>query len=162
MLSKNTDNIKTNDIPNCKSLKFGIIVTEWNFEITNELYIETKNCLLKHKTVNENIIKFEVPGCFEIPYLIKKISKKSYYNFDAIITLGCIIKGDTPHFNLISNSVTNEILKLSTESKIPIIFGILTVNNFKQAKERSSAKKFNKGKEFAISAIKMATIKNNL
>lgn len=162
MLSSNKDNIKTNDIPNCKSLKFGIIVTEWNFEITNELYIETKNCLLKYKAVKENILKFEVPGSFEIPYLIKNISKKSHYNFDAIITLGCIIKGDTPHFKLISNSITNEILKLSTESKIPIIFGILTVNNFKQAKERSSAKKFNKGKEFAISAIKMATIKNNL
>lgn len=162
MLSSNTDNIKMNDIQNCESLKFGIIVTEWNFEITNELFIETKNCLLKYKVRNENIIRFEVPGSFEIPYLVKNISKKSHYNFDAIITLGCIIKGDTPHFELISNSITNEIMKLNTESKIPIIFGILTVNNFKQAKERSSAKKFNKGKEFAISAIKMATIKNNL
>ena len=90
------------------------------FHSNNELFIETKNCLLKHKVRNENIIRFEVPGSFEIPYLVKNISKKSHYNFDAIITLGCIIKGDTPHFEVISNSITNEILKLNTESKIPI------------------------------------------
>ena len=137
------------------NLKIAIIVSKWNSSITSNLYNETTKTLQEFGVNESNIIKTEVPGSFELIYAAKKIGIN--HDVDAIITIGCIIKGETPHFNYISQNVTSGIKDLNISLNKPVIFGVLTTNNLNEAIKRSTGKN-NKGKEFAISAIEMTKI----
>ena len=137
------------------NLKIAIIVSKWNSSITSNLYNETTKTLQEFGVNESNIIKTEVPGSFELIYAAKKIGINQ--DVDAIITIGCIIKGETPHFNYISQNVTSGIKDLNISLNKPVIFGVLTTNNLNEAKKRSTGKN-NKGIEFAISAIEMTKI----
>ena len=137
------------------NLKIAIVVSKWNSTITSNLYNETTKTLQEFGVNESNIIKTEVPGSFELIYAAKKIGINQ--DVDAIITIGCIIKGETPHFNYISQNVTSGIKDLNISLNKPVIFGVLTTNNLNEAIKRSTGKN-NKGKEFAISAIEMTKI----
>ena len=137
------------------NLKIAIVVSKWNSTITSNLYNETTKTLQEFGVNETNIIKAEVPGSFELIYAAKKIGINQ--DVDAIITIGCIIKGETPHFNYISQNVTSGIKDLNISLNKPVIFGVLTTNNLNEAKKRSTGKN-NKGIEFAISAIEMTKI----
>tara|TARA_Y100000589_G_scaffold91783_1_gene86452 strand:+ start:113 stop:577 length:465 start_codon:yes stop_codon:yes gene_type:complete len=137
------------------NLKIAIVVSKWNSTITSNLYNETTKTLQEFGVNETNIIKTVVPGSFELIYAAKKIGINQ--DVDAIITIGCIIKGETPHFNYISQNVTSGIKDLNISLNKPVIFGVLTTSNLNEAIKRSTGKN-NKGKEFAISAIEMTKI----
>jgi 6,7-dimethyl-8-ribityllumazine synthase len=132
-----------------------LIYTEWNEPIISELRNGAKKIFENFTQVN--ITEIKVPGCVEIPYAIKQHYK--YIKADAYIALGCVIKGETPHFDYVCDSVTQGISHLNTELDSPIIFGILTVNNEEQAKERLGGKHGHKGEEAAVAALKMIDLK---
>lgn len=143
-----------NSVPDATNMNFGIVVSEWNPEITGALLDGAVKTLEKHGTLPENIHVKTVPGSFELVYGAHQMTLNGGY--DAIIILGCVIRGETPHFDYICQGVTYGIAKLNTTSETPVIFGLLTVNDLEQAKARSGGKLGNKGDECAIDAIKMA------
>lgn len=141
---------------NGKPYKFAIILSRYNDDIGTELLKNTHETLMKHGTRERHIDLFRVPGALEIPVTANALALKNKY--DAIICLGVVIRGDTPHFDLVANECYRGLMDISLCSDTPIIFGVLTTNNLKQAKERSAKNKMNKGKEFAESAIEMAML----
>ena len=157
---KSTQNISlkldSNNHPDLNKYKIGIVVSEWNKDITKNLLSGAINTLIEQGIQKENIIIQWVPGSFELIYGSKVLSKKK---FDAIIAIGCVIKGETDHYNFICSSVSNGIMELNLISSIPIIFCVLTDHNKTQSIDRSGGKYGNKGSESAIAAIKMALIK---
>ena len=130
---------------------YGIVYTSWNQEIVSSLLENTTKELLSLGVNKNNISVMEVPGAFEVPLASKSLASK----VDAVITLGAIVKGDTPHFDFIASSCAQGIVQASLEENKPIIFGVLTTNNVEQALERSDANRENKGAEFARSAMQM-------
>lgn len=143
------NNVKT--LPDASNMRFGIVVTEWNNHITDAL-LNSAIEVLKAAGVNEQSISIRrVPGSFELIYGCAKMAQNGY--IDAIIALGCVIKGDTPHFDYICAGTTQGLVQLNVEGKIPVINGVLTVLTEEQAAERAG--KMNKGGEFAMTAIKM-------
>ena len=140
-------------IPDASNMCFGIVGAEWNSDITNALLDGAVNTLEKHGALPENIHVKKVPGSFELIYGAHQMVLHGY---DAVIILGCVIRGETPHFDYICQGVTYGIAHLNTTSEIPIIYGLLTTNDLQQAKDRSGGKLGNKGDECAIDAIKMA------
>ncbi len=142
--------------PDLNKYKIGIVVSEWNKDITKNLLSGAINTLIEQGIQKENIIIQWVPGSFELIYGSKVLSKKK---FDAIIAIGCVIKGETDHYNFICSSVSKGIMELNLISSIPIIFCVLTDHNKTQSIDRSGGKYGNKGSESAIAAIKMALIK---
>ena len=143
-----------NSVPDASNMNFGIVVSEWNPEITGALLDGAVKTLEKHGTLPENIHVKTVPGSYELIYGAHQMTLNGGY--DAIIVLGCVIRGDTPHFDYICEGVTNGIARLNATSETPVVFGLLTTNNLEQAKERSGGKLGNKGDECAVVAIKMA------
>lgn len=141
---------------NGKPYKFAIIFSRYNYKLGNELLKNTHETLLKHGTKLKNIALFRVPGALEIPVTANALALKNKY--DAIIALGVVIRGETPHFDLVSRECYRGLMDISLCSDTPIIFGVLTTNTLKQAKDRTSKSKLNKGREFAESAIEMATL----
>ena len=141
-------------IPDASNMCFGIVVSEWNPEITNALLKGAVDTLERHGAIPENIHVKTVPGSFELVYGAHQMTLNG--GFDAIIILGCVIKGETPHFDYICQGVTYGISRLNATSEIPVIFGLLTTNTLEQARERSGGKLGNKGDECAVDAIKMA------
>lgn len=139
---------------------FVIIVTEWNKHITGKLLDGALQVLAQCETPIEHIITLQVPGAFEIPLTARLVI--DHLKADAVICLGCIIKGETKHDEYIAQSVSNGIMDLSMKSGIPVILGILTVDNIQQAEERSGGTKGNKGADAAITAIRMLNLKNDL
>tara|TARA_B100000579_G_scaffold177411_1_gene144603 strand:- start:3257 stop:3718 length:462 start_codon:yes stop_codon:yes gene_type:complete len=135
-----------------KQGKYGIVYTSWNVDIVQDLLNETKKELLNQGVHEKNIVIKEVPGAFELPLAAQLLAKE---NASSVIALGAIIKGDTPHFDFISNACLNGLQNVALETNIPIICGVLTTNTADQAIERSHPDKMNKGKEFAISAMNM-------
>ena len=142
-----------NTVPNAETMKFGIIVSEWNSNITGALLDGAVNTLIKHGVKKENIIVKFVPGSFELTFGANQMIKNG--TVDAVIILGCVIKGDTPHFDYVCMGVTQGITELNAKFNIPVIYGLITTNNMEQAEDRSGGKLGNKGDECAISAIKM-------
>lgn len=141
----------TKTLPDASNMRFGLVVTEWNSHITNQLLEKAVNTLLE-AGVNESSISIKrVPGSFELIYGCAKMAQNGY--IDAIIALGCVIKGDTPHFDYICQGTTQGLVDLNVEGKVPVINGVLTVLTEQQAIERATT--MNKGGEFAITAIKM-------
>lgn len=141
---------------NGKPFKFAVILSRYNDDIGNELLKNTHENLLKHGAKEKNIDLFRVPGALEIPVTANALALKNKY--DAIICLGVVIRGDTPHFDLVAKECYRGLMDISLCSDTPLIFGVLTVNNVKQARERAAKSKMNKGKEFAEAAIEMAML----
>lgn len=143
-------------IPNAKDLRFGIVVSEWNSEITEGLYHGALDALIDCGAVTDNVIRWNVPGSFELPYGCKKllVSEK----VDAVIAIGSVIQGETKHFDFVCSATAQGIMDLNTQTDIPVIFCVLTDNTLQQAQDRSGGKHGNKGVEAAIAAIKMATL----
>lgn len=146
-------NDQTVPVPDASEMRFGIIVTEWNNNITDKLLEGAIKELKTYGASEQNITIKRVPGSFELIYAANQLSKFGHVN--CIIIIGCVIRGDTPHFDYICQGVTQGIAELNAKSDIPIIFGLLTVNNEAQALERTNGKLGNKGKEYAHTAIKM-------
>lgn len=143
-------------IPDASEMRVGIIVTEWNNHITDKLLQGAVEELSTHGVREQNISINHVPGSFELVYAARQMERFEYVN--AIIVIGCVIRGDTPHFDYICQGVTQGIAELNARCDTPIIFGLLTVNSEEQATERAGGKLGNKGKEFAVTAIKMAAL----
>ncbi|NNC70347.1 MAG: 6,7-dimethyl-8-ribityllumazine synthase [Flavobacteriaceae bacterium] len=143
-------------IPNAKELRFGVVVSEWNKDITENLYTGAIATLLDCGAKKNNIDRVDVPGSFELVYGAKHLLKKDKYN--AIITIGCVIQGETKHFDFVCDAVTQGIKDLNVQFDTPTIFCVLTDNTRQQSIERSGGKFGNKGIECAVAAIKMATL----
>ena len=137
-------------------LKVAIVVSRFNDFITNRLLDGAKDTLIRHEVPDKNIDVAYVPGAFEIPLVAQKLALKNEY--DVIITLGCVIKGSTSHYDYVCNEVSKGISRANEVSNKPVIFGILTTDNIEQAVERAGTKAGNKGSEAAISAIEMANL----
>ncbi len=136
--------------------KFAIIVSKFNEFIGNKLLEGAVDCLKKHNYPEESFDIIKVPGAFEIPIIAGKLASQKKYN--AIITLGAVIRGGTPHFEYISNAVSSGCAEVSLKYGIPVIFGVLTTNTIEQAIERSDIKIGNKGWDAALTAIEMADL----
>lgn len=149
----NLSDYDTSTVPNAKQMKFGIVVSEWNSDITGKLLKGTVETLKRHGALPENILIKTVPGSFELTYGANQMLENG--DFDAVIVLGCVIKGDTPHFDYVCMGVTQGIAQLNVTSDVPVIYGLITTFNMEQAQDRSGGKLGNKGDECAITAIKM-------
>ena len=141
-------------VPDASNMCFGIVVAEWNPEITGALLEGCVSTLEKHGALPENIHVKTVPGSFELIYGAQQLSRNDGY--DAIIILGSVIRGETPHFDYICQGVTQGIAHLNATNNIPIIYGLLTTDDLQQAKDRAGGRMGNKGDECAVVAIKMA------
>ena len=155
---QNLTDYNPENVPDASNMRFAIIVSEWNPAVTGKLKESAYNTLLKHGAKSENIWVIHVPGSFELVYATRRIigSVKP----DAVIGLGCIIRGDTPHFDYVCSGITQGYAQLNAEGDIPCIFGLLTTDNLQQAIDRSGGKYGNKGSEYAVTAIKMAYLAN--
>ena len=141
-------------VPASSNMCFGIVVAEWNPEITGALLEGAVSTLEKHGALPENIHVKTVPGSFELIYGAHQMTLNDGY--DAVIILGSVIRGETPHFDYICQGVTQGIAQLNATSQVPVIYGLLTTNDLQQAKDRAGGTLGNKGDECAIDAIKMA------
>ena len=154
---KNLSEFNQDKIPSAEDLKFAIVVAEWNTAITNALLEGCKATLLENGCAESNIIKVSVPGSFELVAGAKYVAESAQP--DAIIGLGCIIKGETKHDEYIAHAVAKGLTDLNLKYDIPFIFGVLTTNNEQEAKDRAGGKHGNKGVEAAVTAIRMAVIR---
>ena len=157
---KNLSNYNEENLPSILDKKFGIVVSEWNTEITHALYEACFDTLIKHGVNEGDIFTIQVPGTFELPLGAKVLY--SQQKLDAVICLGCVIQGETKHNEYINMSVANALQTMSIASSKPFIFGVLTPNDMQQAKDRAGGKHGNKGVEAAITAIQMAGLKETL
>jgi 6,7-dimethyl-8-ribityllumazine synthase len=139
---------------NAEGLRFGVIASRFNDDIVNGLLEGALQCLARHGATDVTV--FRIPGAFEIPTLARKLIDDG--RFDAIVTLGCLLRGDTPHFEFISSQVTSELSRVAVETRFPVAFGVITCNTHEQAVERSSKGSGNKGWEAALAAIEMANL----
>ena len=139
-----------------EGLRFGVIASRFNDEIVDGLLRGALDCLSRHGAADDAIAVYRVPGAFEIPTLAAELI--DIENFDALIALGCLLRGDTPHFDFISAQVTNDLSRVAIDAKLPVAFGVITCNTREQAVERSSPGSGNKGWEAALAAIEMANL----
>ena len=142
-----------NSVPDASGMSIGIVVSEWNPEVTERLKNGAIATLVRLGVKKENLIVSYVPGSFELVYGAARMAKS--VQVDAVIVLGSVVKGDTPHFDYVCSGVTQGIVALNQQGTIPFIFGVLTTNNMKQALERSGGIYGNKGDEVAVTAVKM-------
>jgi 6,7-dimethyl-8-ribityllumazine synthase len=157
---KNLSTYDEQNMPSAKSLSFGIVVADWNAEITHALYEGCLSTLLKHGTLEKNIHTAQVPGTFELAAAAQMLEHA--YKLDAVICIGCVIKGETSHNEYINHSVAQALQQLSLEHKKAFIFGVLTPNDQQQALDRAGGKYGNKGVEAAQTAIRMAALRQEL
>ena len=157
--NKNLSEYDKNQLPNAKDFRFGIVVSEWNDKITNGLFNGAESALLDCGVLPENIIRWNVPGSFELIYGAKLMLEK-VEKLDALITIGSVIKGETMHFEFVCEGVTQGMKDLNLLYDVPTIFCVLTDNNMQQSLDRSGGKHGNKGVEAAIAAIKMVDLNN--
>ncbi len=142
-------------VPDGKDIRIGLVVSEWNETVTEALFKGAKDTLIDHNVAEKNIVRIDVPGSFELIY---GASQAQQMSFDVIITIGCIIKGETRHFEFISNAVAHGIKDLNLNGKAPVVFCVLTDDTIEQSKARSGGDKGNKGVEAAVTALKMITL----
>lgn len=133
--------------------KLALVVSAWNEEITEALYLGARQALLKLGVAKSGIIRKDVPGSYELPLGAQRMAKRK--DIDAVICLGCVIQGETPHFDYICQAVAHGIMRVSLDSGKPVVFGVLTTFNKKQALERAGGKYGNKGEEAALAAVAM-------
>jgi 6,7-dimethyl-8-ribityllumazine synthase len=155
--NKNLSEYDKNSIPDAKNFRFGIVVSEWNETITEGLCFGAVSGLIENEVPTEHIIRWNVPGSFELIYGAKKMLQTQ--NVDAVIVIGCVIQGETKHFDFVCEAVSQGIKDLNVETDIPVIFCVLTDNTMQQSIDRSGGKHGNKGTEAAIAAIKMAYLR---
>ena len=156
MATKDLSSYDPESVPSAKDMRFGIVVSDWNHEVTWSLMNGAISTLLKHGVSPDDIIVKHVPGSFELTLGAQWLAE--YDDLDGVICLGCVIQGETPHFTYICQGVTQGITTLNMEYNIPFIFGVLTTETLQQAIDRSGGKHGNKGDEAAITAIKMAAL----
>ena len=144
-------------IPNANKFRFGIVVSEWNSDITENLYLGAVQALTENGATKDNIIKWNVPGSFELVFGCKKMIESQ--KVDAIIAIGNVIQGETKHFDFVCDGVTQGIKDLNVKYNVPVIFCVLTDNTKQQSIDRSGGIHGNKGIESAIAAIKMAALR---
>jgi len=162
-MATSNKNLSTYDkatIPNAKDFRFGIVVSEWNHDITEGMFQGAFDALKDCGAINDNIVRWNVPGSFELIYGCKRM-QRSYDMLDAIIAIGSVIQGETKHFDYVCEAVAQGIKDLNIQDDIPVIFCVLTDNNLQQAIDRSGGKHGNKGSEAAIAAIKMAQLRKD-
>ena len=147
-------------VPSASGMRFGIVVSEWNNEVTFALRDGTVNTLIANGANADYIKVHYVPGSFELPMGAQFLAE--YSNADAIICIGCVVRGGTPHFDYVCMGTTEGISRVMHKYNIPVIFGVLTTDNQQQALDRAGGKYGNKGDEAAITAIKMVSLKNSL
>ncbi|MDD4192006.1 MAG: 6,7-dimethyl-8-ribityllumazine synthase [Mangrovibacterium sp.] len=158
-----TQNLSVYDIsavPSAKGMRFGIVMSEWNHEITGALTQGAINTLIKHGAAEDDLIVKHVPGAFELPLGGQFLSE--YTDVDAVILIGCVIQGETPHFDYICQGVTQGTVRLNLKYNKPFIFGVLTTDNEQQALDRAGGRLGNKGDEAAVTAIKMAALQKKM
>ncbi|MDB5024960.1 MAG: 6,7-dimethyl-8-ribityllumazine synthase [Mucilaginibacter sp.] len=157
---KNLSDFSHTVVPSAVAYRFGIVVAEWNAEITNALYEGAYQSLINHGALADNIFTYAVPGSFELTSGADLLLKNLH--LDAVICLGCVIQGETRHFDFICNAVAGAISNVAIKYTKPVIFGVLTTDNQQQALDRAGGKHGNKGDEAAITAIKMANLAETL
>ncbi|ELI4026130.1 6,7-dimethyl-8-ribityllumazine synthase [Staphylococcus pseudintermedius] len=141
---------------NGKGLKIGVVVSRFNDLITGRLLDGAQDALRRHQVAEDSIDVVYVPGAFELPIVAKKMAQTGKY--DAVVTLGCVIRGATSHYDYVCNEAAKGIAKASDDTGVPVIFGVLTTENIEQAIERAGTKAGNKGAESAVGAIEMANL----
>lgn len=157
---KNLSDFSDTTIPSAKGYRFAIVVAEWNSEITEKLYEGTVHTLLLHGAEQSAITRVNVPGSFELTAGAEMLAARGGY--DAIICLGCVIQGETRHFEFICQAVAAGMTQLTVKYGKPFIFGVLTPDTMQQALDRAGGKHGNKGDEAAVTAIKMAALSRQL
>ena len=156
--NKNLSSYDKATIPNANNFRFGIVVSEWNHTITEGLFQGAYDTLLEHGVLAKNILRWDVPGSFELIYGSKKMQEQKV---NAVIAIGSVIQGETKHFDFVCQAVSQGIKDLNVLNETPVIFCVLTDNTMQQAVERSGGKHGNKGTEAAIAAIKMAVLRQD-
>ncbi len=154
---KNLSTYDESNIPDASEMSFGIVVADWNRDITHALYEGCLETLVKHGAKEENIYVAQVPGAFELPAGARILAGRE--KLDALVCLGCVIKGETQHDEYINNAVATGLMNLSITTGKPFIFGVLTPNTHEQALDRAGGKHGNKGVEAAVTALRMAALK---
>lgn len=154
--NKNLSQCNKETLPNVTAKRFGIITSEWNETVTEGMRKGAEETLLDCGVLSENIIQWNVPGSFELVNGAKKMLSKE--QIDAIIVIGCVIQGETKHFDFVCQGVTQGVAYLNATQNIPVIFCVLTDNNLQQSLDRSGGKHGNKGIEAAVAAIKMVNL----
>ena len=157
-VNKNLSDYDKTTIPNANKFRFGIVVSEWNDTITEGLYKGAYDTLIENGAQPNNIIRWDVPGSYELIYGSKKMQEQMV---NAVIAIGSVIQGETKHFDFVCEAVSQGIKDLNVQRETPVIFCVLTDNNMQQAIDRSGGKHGNKGTEAAVAAIKMATLREN-
>ncbi len=155
-VNKNLSTYDKTTIPNAKNFRFGIVVSEWNPTITEGLMQGAYDALLENGVSKENIVVWDVPGTFELPFGCKKM--RDSQSVDAVIAIGSVIQGETKHCDFVCNGTTQGIMDLNINGNVPVIFCVLTDNTMQQAIDRSGGIHGNKGVEAAVAAIKMVKL----
>lgn len=157
MATKNLSEYDINSVPSAANMKFGIVVSDWNHDITFKLLEGAYETLKKHGAKEKNIIVAHVPGSFELIFGSQQLADAQ--DVDAVIALGCVVRGGTPHFDYVCQGTTYGLAKLNAEYDVPFVFGLLTTDDMKQAEDRAGGCLGNKGTEAAVTAIKMVDFK---
>ena len=156
----NLSDYDINSVPSAEDMRFGIVVSEWNNNITSALLQGAYDTLLRHGAKEENIRVMTVPGSFELVYGSSQMVKSG--KVDAVIAIGCVIRGETPHDRYICQGVTAGLAQLNAAQDVPVIYGLITTLDMQQAEDRAGGKLGNKGDECAVTAIKMVDFKRKL
>jgi len=157
---KNLSDYNAETVPSADGMRFAVVVSEWNTEVTEALYSGAKETILKFGAKEEDIVRRNVPGSFELTLGAQLMAERK--EFDAVICIGVVIQGETKHFDFICDAVSKGITDLNMKYNLPVIFGVLTPNTMQQALDRAGGVHGNKGDEAAITAIKMAALKKEL
>lgn len=157
---KNLSVYRESDLPSAEDMTFGVVVADWNEDITHKLYEGCYDTLVKHGAQPDAIHTLQVPGTFELPIGARMLSENA--EIDAFICIGCVIKGETSHNEYINQSVAQGLINLGVMSGKPYIFGVLTPNDHQQALDRAGGKHGNKGVEAAVTAIRMVGARREL
>ncbi len=155
-VNNNLSDYDKTTIPNANKFRFGIVVSEWNDTITEGLFQGAYNTLVEHGVLPANIVRWNVPGSYELIYGSKKMQEQMV---NAVIAIGSVIQGETKHFDFVCEAVSHGIKDLNVQGETPVIFCVLTDNNVQQSIDRSGGKHGNKGTEAAVAAIKMADLR---
>ncbi|HHU26052.1 MAG TPA: 6,7-dimethyl-8-ribityllumazine synthase [Bacteroidales bacterium] len=155
---KNLSEYDSTSVPSGQGKRVGIVVSDWNSAVTEKLLQGACDTLLKFGVKEEDLLIERVPGSIELTYGAKVLIERA--NVDAVIVLGCVIQGETPHFTFVCNSVTQGVTQLNLTSDVPVIFGLLTTLTLDQAQARAGGRHGNKGDEAAITALKMIAVRS--
>lgn len=157
---KNLSSYDAETVPSAEGMRFAVVVSEWNTEITEALFEGARDTLLKFGAKEEDVVRRNVPGSYELTLGAQLMAERK--EFDAVICMGVVIQGETKHFDFICDAVSKGITDLNMKYNLPVIFGVLTPNTMQQALDRAGGVHGNKGDEAAITAIKMVALKKEL